>query len=240
MSKQPHLVTEPLTPEEDTELRRQQLGIDYAPLRAARSVGGSISTRGGHPHVILNPEVFGLEPPDADDEHRDLKLPHILRNSVFLPTEDRMLTPLEFTGPFRKTPARERTFLAGCTRKPELPRHIAIEAGADYERRAIETMNSTGLALKKVGATPDEPVRAVLVDCKDDDLAAEIIESKRDSLPWCEDLKLRPDGTLPVGWHGLPLNRVEQDLLRDQSTRDRAEKRKRIEKLTRQMLRESA
>ena len=53
-------------------------------------------------------------------------------------------------------------------------------------------------------------------------------------------MKLRPDGTLPAGWHGLPLNRVEQDLLRDQSTRDRAEKRKRIEKLTRQMLRESA
>ena len=172
MSKQPHLVTEPLTPEEDTELRRQQLGIDYAPLRAARSVGGSISTRGGHPHVILNPEVFGLEPPDADDEHRDLKLPHILRNSVFLPTEDRMLTPLEFTSPFRKTPAKERKFLAGCTRKPELPRHIAIETGTDFERRAIATTEE--LALKKVGATPDELVRAVLVDCKDDKLAAEI------------------------------------------------------------------
>jgi hypothetical protein len=240
MSKQPHHVTEPLTPEEDTEARRRQLELDYASLRAARSVGGCISTRGGHPHVILNPEVFGLEPPAADDEHRDLKLPRILRNSVVVPTEDRTLTPLEFTGPFRKTPAKERKFLAGCTRKPELPRHIAIEAGADYERRAIETMNSTGLALKKAGVTPGELVRAVLVDCRDARLAAEIIESKRDSLPWCEDLKLRPDGTLPVGWHGLPLNSVEQSLLRDQSTKDRAQRRAEVEKLTRQMLRESA
>jgi hypothetical protein len=238
MSKQPHLVTEPLTPEEDTELRRQQLGIDYAPLRAARSVGGSISTRGGHPHVILNPEVFGLEPPDADDEHRDLKLPHILRNSVFLPTEDRTLTPLEFTSPFRKTPAKEREFLAEWTRKPALTRHTAIETGTDFERRGIST--NEGLALKKVGATPDELVRAVLVDCRDERLAAEIVESKRDSLPWCEDLKLGPGGGLPIGWHGLPLNPVEQRLLRDQGIKDRARRRAEVEKLTRQMLREIA
>jgi hypothetical protein len=148
------------------------------------------------------------------------------------------LTPLEFTSPFRKTPAKERKFLAGCTRKPELPRHIAIEAGADYERRAIATTEE--LALKKAGVTPGELVRAVLVDCRDERLAAEIVESKRDSLPWCEDLKLGPGGGLPIGWHGLPLNSVEQRLLKDQSTEDRAQKRKRLEKLTRQMLRESA
>jgi len=240
MSEQPHLVVEPLTPEEDTGQRRQQLGQDYALLRAARSVGGRISSRGGRPHVILNPEVFGLEPPAADDEHRELKLPRILRNSVFLPTEDRALTPLEFTGPFRKTPAKERKFLAGCTRKLELPRHIAIEAGADYERRAIETVNSTGLALSELGATPDDPVRAVLIDCRDENLAAEIVESKRDSLPWCENLKLRDDGSLPVGWHGSPLRVEEKRELLQQQQQDRAAKRKRIEKVARQMLREGA
>jgi hypothetical protein len=240
MSEQPHLVVEPLTPEEDAQLRRQQLELDYVLHRVARSVGGHVSTRGGHDHVILNPEVFGLEPPDADDEHRELKLPRILRNSVFVPTEDRTLTPLAFTAPFRKTPKKEREFFDKCTRKPELPRHIAIEAGADYERRAIEPVNSTGLALDKLGATPDEPVRAVLVDCKDEKLAAETVDSRRDELPWDEDLQLRPDGSLPVGWHGLPLSPFEKRELEVQTRWDRAEKRKRLEKLTRQMLREGA
>ena len=238
MSEQQHLITEPLTPEEDTDARRRQLELDYASLRAARSVGGCIASRGGHPHVILNPEVFGLDAPPADDEHRELKLPRILRNSVFVPTEDRTLTALAFTGPLRKTPKKEREFLAKWTRKPELSRSTVIETGTDFERRAIATTEK--LALMELGVTPAETVRAVLVDCKDERLAAEIVESKRDSLPWCEDIELRPDGTLPVGWHGLPLNSVEQRLLKDQRTKDRAQKRKRLEKLTRQMLRESA
>jgi hypothetical protein len=238
MSEQPHLVVEPLTPEEDAQLRRQQLELDYVLHRVARSVGGHVSTRGGHDHVILNPEVFGLEPPDADDEHRELKLPRILRNSVFVPTEDRTLTPLAFTAPFRKTPKKEREFFDKCTRKPELPRHIAIEAGADYERRAIEPVNSTGLALDKLGATPDEPVRAVLVDCKDEKLAAETVDSKRDRLPWCENLKLRPDGSLPADWHKSPLSVEERNLLTRQQAEDRAAKRARRDKVIRQMQRE--
>jgi hypothetical protein len=125
-----------------------------------------------------------------------------------------------------------------CTRKPGLSRHTVIETGTDYERRGIAT--GEGLALREANATPGESIRALLVDCKDERIAAEVVESKRDSLPWCEDLKLGPDGTLPIGWHGLPLNSVEQRLLKDQSTKDRARRRAEVEKLTRQMLRESA
>ncbi|MBW1906954.1 MAG: hypothetical protein JRJ24_16960, partial [Deltaproteobacteria bacterium] len=234
MSKQPRLVTELLTPEEDTEARRQQLEQhDFALLRAAKAAGARIAAPADR-FTILNPEALGLDAPPPDDEHRELKLPRIRRRDVYLPLDDRTLTAREFTGPFRKTPKKEREFLAKCTRGAELPRHTVIETGTDFERRAIATTEE--LALKKAGVTPGEPVRAVLVDCKDESLAAEIVESKRDSLPWCEDLKLGPGGGLPIGWHGLPLNSVEQRLLQDQSTKDRAEKRKRIEKLTRQML----
>jgi hypothetical protein len=238
MSEHPHLVTEPLTPEEDTEARLRQLEQhDFALLRAAKAAGARVAARANQ-FIILNPEVLGLDAPPADDEHRELKLPRIRRRDVYLPLDGRTLTARAFTGPRRKTPKKEREFLDKCTRKPELPRLTVIETGTDFERRAIATDGE--LALREADVTPGDPVRAVLVDCKDERLAAEIVESKRDSLPWCEDLKLRPDGTLPIGWHGLPLNSVEQRLLKDQSTEDRAQKRKRLEKLTRQMLRESA
>jgi len=239
MDDQPALFVEPLTPEEDIEARRQQLELDYALVRVARSVGGHVSSRGGRPYVIPNPEALGLEAPADDDEHPDLKLPRILRNSVYLPLGDRTLTPRAFTAPFRKTPAKERAFMAGCTREGMLSRYIAVEAGAEYERRAIEPVNSAALALDALGATPADQVRAVRIDCRDEKLAAEIVESQRDSLPWVE-VEIRSDGSLEAGWHGGRLSPSEQELLKLQHRADRAQKRHRLEKLARQMLRESA
>ena len=235
MSRAPHIHTEALTPDEDTEARRQQHELPYAMIRAAKSVGGKIANRGGHPFVLLNPERFGLEPPAADDEHGDLKLPHILPNSVFLPTEGRTLTPLAFTDPFRKTPKKEREFLAKWTREPELPTFFDVEAGNENERRAVEDDLATALA--KVAPVEGEPLRACIIKCRDKDLAVELAEQKRDALPWREGLKLRPDGTLDADWHRGRLTAAEARLLRQQQDSDRRAKQARRDATIRSMLR---
>ena len=237
MSEQQHLVTVPLTSEEDTEARLRELDLDYALIRAAKAAGSDVAGW-GEQYIIVSPEKLGLDAPPADDEHFRLKLPQIRRRDVYLPLDGRTLTSRGFTAPLRKTKKREREFLAKCTRKPALTRHTAIETGTDFERRAIST--NEGLAIEEANVTPGETVRAVLVDSKNERIASEYVESNRDSLPWCEDLRLGPDGTLPIGWHGLPLSLVEQQRLRDQGIKERAQKRKRIEKLTRQMLCEIA
>ena len=237
MSEQQHLVTVPLTSEEDVDARLRELDLDYALIRAAKAAGSDVAGW-GEQYIIVSPEKLGLDAPPADDEHFRLKLPQIRRRDVYLPLDGRTLTSRGFTAPLRKTKKRERDFLAKCTRKPALTRHTAIETGTDFERRAIST--NEGLAIEEANVAPGETVRAVLVDSKNERIAEEYVESNRDSLPWCEDLRLGPDGTLPIGWHGLSLNLVEQQLLRDQGIKERARERKRVEKLTRQMLRDIA
>ena len=237
MSKQPPLVTVPLTPEEDRDARLRELDLDYALVRVAKAAGSDVAGW-GEQYIIVSPEIFGLDAPPADDGHFRLKLPQIRRRDVFLPLDGRTLSARAFTSNLRKTPAKEREFLAKCTRKPGLTRHTAIETGAKFEYRGISTNEE--LAIRDANVAPGETVRAVLIDSKNERIAEEYVESNRDSLPWCEDLRLGPDGTLPIGWHGLSLNPVEQRLLRDQGIKERAQKRKRIEKLTRQMLREIA
>lgn len=230
-----HLYTHPRTPEEEMELRLRDLEEhDYALLRAAKAAGASIVTRAGM-YCINNPEVMGLEAPAPDDEQPTLRLPQIHRREVFLPLEDRTLTPRAFTDPFRKTPEKAIEFMAKCTRPPILPRFTGVETD---QHRAIG--KTEALALDALGATPGDTVRAVLIDCDNEKLAMQIIEEQHDSLPWAEDLELGSTGRLPFGWHGQRLT-LEETRARDEQVRlDRSEKRKRIEKLARQMLREHA
>ncbi|MBW2380549.1 MAG: hypothetical protein JRG70_13530, partial [Deltaproteobacteria bacterium] len=94
------------------------------------------------------------------------------------------------------------------------------------------------LALRDVGATPGELVRALRVDCRDESLAAELVESKRDSLPWCENLKPRADGSLDADWHKGPLSVEERNLLKQQQAGDLAAKRERRDRVIREMQRE--
>ena len=226
-----HLFTQKRTPEEDMELRLRDLEEhDYALLRAAKAAGARIGDCAGH-YVILNPEVLGLEAPRPDDEQPSLSLPRIRRRDAYLPMEDRTLTPRAFTDPFRKTPEKARAFMAKCTREPELPRFFVVET---EDHRATGTTEP--LALDALGATPGDKVRAVIIDCDNEELAAQIADEQHDSLPWADDLELGSTGRLPFGWHGLRLTH-EETRARDEQVRfDRAEKRKRIEKVARQML----
>jgi len=228
-----HLYTQPRTPEEDMELRLRDLEIhDFALLRAAKAAGVHVVTRAGY-YVILYPEVMGLEAPKPDDEQPTFSLPQIRRRDVYLPLENRTLTPRAFTDPCRKTPEKARAFMAECTREPELPRIFVVETG---EHRA--TGKTEALALDALGATPGDTVRAVLIDCDNENLAMQIAEEQHDTLPWAEGLEIGSTGRLPFGWHGLRLTPEEMNARDFQVRVDRAEKRKRIEKVTRQMLRE--
>jgi hypothetical protein len=201
-----------------------------------------VASRGRYDLVVLNPEALGLEPPATDDEYRELSLPRVRRRGLYLPANGRTLTPLEVCDRWMKTPQKKREFLEGCTRAPQLTGYVVIEAGADYERRAIATAPTKklaeGLALEKAGATADGPLRAVLLECKDDEVATKVVEEKRDSLPWAEGLELRPDGELPVGWHNCQLTRGEKERLKEQADRDRRAKRDRRDRVIRQMQRE--
>ena len=187
---------------------------------------------GGGQFVVTNPEAIGLEAPKPDDEHPTLRLPIIRRREVYLPLEDRTLTPRAFTDPFRKTPAKAVEFVAKCTRPPILPRFCVVET---EEHRA--TGKTEALALDALGAAPGDTVRAVLIDCDNEKRAQQIAEDQHDSLPWSEDLEIGSTGRLPFGWHGQRLTREEMDAREDQVQFDRSEKRKRIEKVARQMLR---
>lgn len=170
-----HRHTEPRTPEQDTEVRRLELERDWALVRAAKAGGGRVAGWTGG-QTLVNPEVFGLKRPDADDEHHDLGLPRIRRRDVFLPLEDRTLTPLAFTEPLRKTPAKERKFLAKCTRAPELKRFYLFEAGNDHERRALSVDPKE--ALDAVRPSPGELIRGVVLDCHDKPTATVLAEKQ--------------------------------------------------------------
>ncbi|MGB8223907.1 MAG: hypothetical protein WCF10_15070, partial [Polyangiales bacterium] len=128
---------------------------------------------------MTNPEVLGLEGPKPDDDHPMLKLPIIRRREVYLPLEDRTLTPRAFTDPFRKTPKKAIEFMAECTRDPVLPRFFVVET---EEHRA--TGKTEALALDALGAAPGDTVRAVIIDCDNEKLAEQIAEEQHDSLPW--------------------------------------------------------
>jgi hypothetical protein len=203
---------------------------DYALVRPATVAGARIGNVAGH-SVILNPEALGFEAPKPDDEQPSLSLPRIRRRDVYIPMEDRTLTPRAFTDPWRKTPEKAIAFMAKCTREPELPRFFVVET---EDRRAVD--KTEPLALDAIGATPGDTVRAVIIDCDNEKLAEQIAEEQHDALPWAEDLKLGSMGRLPFGWHGLKLSDEEKRTRDEQAWVDRNEKRKRIEKITRQML----
>jgi hypothetical protein len=226
-----HLHTQERTPEEDTELRLRSLEEhDYALVRAAEAAGGRVGNVAGYT-VILNPEALGLEAPALDNEQPSLSLPRIYRRTVYLPMEDRTLSPRAFTDPWRKTPEKAAAFLAKCTRDPELPWFFVVET---KDHRA--TGKTEPLALDAIGATPGDTVRAVIIACDNEQLAEQIAEEQHDSLPWSEDLKLGSTGRLPFGWHGQKLTDEERYARDVQARIDRIEKRKRIEKVTQQML----
>jgi hypothetical protein len=237
------IYTEPLTVEEDSEARLRQVDErDHSLLPAFESKGVRVASRGRYDLVVLNPEALGLEPPSTDEECRELSLPRVRRRGLYLPANGQTLTPLEVCDRWMKTPEKKREFLLGCTKAPALTRYVAIEAGAEFERLGLATASTAKvaeeLALKKARAKPGEPCRAVLVECRDDQLAAEIVETLRDSLPWAEGLELRPDGSLSADWHGGALNREEKLRLRDQQGEDHRAKRARRAKVIRSMERE--
>jgi hypothetical protein len=140
-----------------------------------------------------------------------------------------------------KTPEKKREFLLGCTKAPALTRYMVAEAGAEFERRAIAmapaAADAEEMALKKAKAKPGEPLRAVLLECRDDQLATEIAEARRDELPWAE-VELRSDGELPADWHNCRLTRRESERLTQQAGRDQRAKRDRRDRVIRSMQRE--
>ena len=72
-----------------------------------------------------------------------------------------------------------------CTRDPVLPRFFAVRTD-DH----LAIVKTEPLALDAIGATPGDTVQAVLIDCDNEDLAMQIAEEQRDSLPWSEGLEL--------------------------------------------------
>ena len=228
-----HLYTQPRTPEEDMELRLRDLEEhDYALLRAAKAAGGSIANWAGY-FVITNPEALGFEAPKPDCEQPTFSLPQIRRRDVYLPMEDRALTPRAFTDPFRKTPKKAIEFMAKCTRAPILPRFFGVRTDAHLAVGATES-----LALDAIGATPGDKVEAVLIDCDNEKLAMQIAEEQSDSLPWAKHLEIGSTGRLPFGWHGQRLTPEEMNARDLQVRTDRAAKRARRDRVIREMQRE--
>lgn len=235
-----HIYREPLTTEEDTAARQRQFEErDYALLKAFELKGVRVASR-GHDFIVLNPELLGFKPLSTDDEHRELSLPRVVRRGLYLPVSGQTRTTLDVCDTWTKTVEKRREFYSGCEKEPTLPQYIVIEAGAEFERRAIAAAakDAEELALQKVKARPGEPLRGVVLECRDDALATELVETMRDQLPWAEGLELRPDGELPVGWHGCALSRDEQERLKEQAGRDRRAMRERRAKVIRSMQRE--
>jgi hypothetical protein len=136
-----------------------------------------------------------------------------------------------------KTPAKRKAF-AGKVQPtvPDDPTFCAVQTGHNYARRGLSTDTQT--ALDNADANLDEPFRICLIRARDAARATEIVDEKGDSLPWVTGIQLRPDDSLPAGWHGGPLQRQEQALLMKQQNEDRAAKRSRRDKAIRDLRRE--
>jgi hypothetical protein len=230
------LFIEDLTAEEKTERRLQKIeSTDYG-LSRALSVAGvrTIYRAGGY--IALVDQCLCREPLRMDSEHPDLDRPRIRRRDVFCPLHNTTLAVRAVLDPFMKTPSKKQAFLKKLLpADPQGDDFFAVEAGAEHERHALDADLHT--ALDKANAWPDEPLQACIIRCRDKARAVEIAKEQRDSLPWAEDLQLRPDGSLLADWHGGRLTAEEQRLLKRQQVEDLKAKRERRAAMIREMQR---
>lgn len=238
MSGAPHTYIEPLTPDEVDEARLRILETgDHGLLRAFKA-GGIRTTHRGGSYIALVDECFCAEPQRVDSEAPDRDRPRIRKQSLFCPMHEHSMSVREALDRFMKTKAAKRKFLEKAQPiLPEPPTFYAVEAG---EGKATRLAVSADLqeAIAKVAPADGETFRAVVLRCRDEELAVELAEKKRDALPWCEGLELGPDGNLPADWHGGRLTAQEALLLKRQTDQDRRAKRLRREKLIREMERQ--
>jgi hypothetical protein len=230
------LFVEDLTAEEQAEARLKLLETtEFALLRALKAGGVQVAHHGGR-YIALVDKCLCRDALPIDPEHPDLTRPRIRKFDMYCPLHEVSLNPRQVTDRWRKTPAKSKKFLADVF--PQVPQgtdYYLAEAGEDYERRAVASDIQT--AIDQVGAMPDEPLRACIIRCRSKERAVEIAEELRDSLPWAEDLKFRPDGALPADWHRGPLSPIEQRLLKQQQAGDLAAKHARRDKTIREMQR---
>lgn len=236
-----HRIEIPLTPEQDIALRRAKLQEPWALLRALKSVGARIIDVAGA-HAVSNPEILGLDRPPVTSEQPNLLLPQIRENGLWIPLENRMASPLEATGPFRKTAAKEAKFLAEATPEPQRQKFAVVQSGPDWRRTGIATSPSSALAqeeaLAQANVTPGEKFRIVEVIAVDQESVERALEESGDSLPWATDLTLRPDGTLPALWHNCKPSGFERETSLRQMAEDRRAKKERRDRVIRDMMRE--
>ena len=235
----PCLWTEERTAEELAELRLKTLeSAEYSLLRALKAQGIGTTNQGGHFLAVVDKNFCSTHCP-IDPERPTLTQPRIGRFDVECPVCGQRSSFRKVCDPAMKTPKQRQAFLAKAQPGvPNDPDFDVVETGPDYERRGIGIDSQAALANADAG--PSEPFRICRIRCRDMARAVELAEEKRDEFSWVTGLRLRPDGSLDADWHQGPLNPVEQRLLTLQQDTDRARRRAEVQKLTRQMLRESA
>lgn len=235
--KHPHRYEVPLTEEELAQARLELLEQSEFSLLKALRAGGIGTTFSGAGYIALTDQCLCSDPLPVDPESPDFSRPRIYPRKLHCVLHDVEHSVRQVTDRWRKTPAQAQKYLAKA--QPSvlpLPDFYDIEAGEDLSRRGVST--DLRQALSEAGARPGEKVRGCLIRCRDAELASEIADTKRDELPWVEDLKFREDGTLPADWHRGPLSVVEQLELERQQAEDAAAKRARRDRVIRQMMRE--
>ena len=237
MSRHPARFVEDLTAEEKTEARLTQLDEHaHVLLRAFKAAGVPTGSWGGT-YVVRSERCFCHAPLPIDPEHPDPTRPRIVQNGLYCVMHETTLTPRQACDKWMKTPAQKAKFLQKVfPHEPQGTDHFVVEAGERFERRGIDSSPEQALYIAE--AVEGESVRVCIVRCRDKALATEIVERRRDELPWRTDVKLRPDGSLPASWHGGPLSGPEQETLRLQQEQDRAAKRERRDRVIREMQRE--
>ena len=237
MNPQPHTKIEPLSEEELAERRLELLKTtDYSLLRALKAGGIRTSHQGGHFIAVVTENLCPNRCP-VDPERPTLTQWRIERSGGFCPICEARSSVAAVLDRFMKTKSQKMKFLKKAQPYVVDGEDICVvEAGPNYERRGVDT--DIQKAIDEAGATPDEPLRACKLHCRDRARAVEIADEQRDSLPWAEGLKLRPDGDLPADWHKGRLTIKEQQLLERQQYEDRRAKKARRDRIIREIQRE--
>ncbi|MDH3653830.1 MAG: hypothetical protein OEN21_06155 [Myxococcales bacterium] len=246
MSK-PALYTQGFTEaEERQQLRNNICAVQGAAGIILKKAGFQMLVRGaGH---VVNHDVCFLDKEHAVDLSSEIAPDFqrmVLRGGgsyLWCPIGNHKITAPQLLNVLplgkRKNAKNADTLLRKFNCRPVLKRLYVFESGDNFEEQSADADAST--ALEAVRPSPKTRLRGVLIEAPSLRQAREILEAKRDELPWKElHGKLRSDQTLNANWHDAPLTLQEKTTLRTQEMEAMHDARRARAKLVSQLRREA-
>ncbi len=222
MKPKTHLYVHPHTPAAAYQQHLENLeGLQQSAMQVCHALGLQTLMRCGRWRVIL--DTCPVDPSHKTPADSPEKYPLLLKsNHIYCEQGDHKIGILQlfelFTEDPKDIPKKVAEMKVGI---PQLCRSYGFETGEEGAlQRAVGTDPHQTLA--ELYITKGEPVRGIVIECPSLELARQLFgqPASRKKMNICEDVPLRPDGTLAdIRWHGAWITPLERLLLKAQDLR---------------------